>query len=148
MSQRVLTDSKCSLSLGLGTSGQPVRGNKVGILVDQLEDSDESLAVADNQVVRPGVQANGGQFQGLGTSVALFPLETKGLVEAFSNINVRESPAVAVVPPKMDGKVVRASHKLLVVSRLRPSLTWQQFLTQKSAPERSLVIQVRKTTRS
>jgi len=53
-----------------------------------LEYSDESFAIAHNEVVRFGVQAETGKLEISCASVALLALEKEGLVETFGHIDV------------------------------------------------------------
>ena len=67
---------------------QSIGPDEVSIFIDQLEDPDKALAVTNNKVVGPWVQADCCQLELSCASVALFSLEAEGLVEAFGNIDI------------------------------------------------------------
>ena len=78
----------------------------MGALIHQLKDPYEALAVSNNKVVGPWVKANRSQLQLSGASITLLSLKTESLVKAFGNIDVREGPPVAIVPPNVNREVM------------------------------------------
>jgi len=123
----------------------------MGILVDQLEDSDKALAITDYQIIRPRIQAQCCQLQLSSAPIALLSLETQSLIEALGHIDIREGPSITIVSPEMNRKVMSTCDELLVMGRLGSSLPRESSLLAQIASKASkggLVVQVGKATRS
>ena len=71
-----------------------------------MEYSNGAPVVSNKDVLlAAGVHLNRCQFEVLGASVALFALETQGLVKALGNIDVVELPSVSELLPDEDRKI-------------------------------------------